>query len=244
MSSLLLVVADAGVDAGACKHEPGLADGRVVVVVGEEHLGLDGLGGTYQLVDGHGVGLVAGQEGDVDVFQLCHLGDVLGVAGDVDAQSVEGEYVAVVAAAGMVLLAALGGVIGWYGLEGEGVAKDNFVAVLHDAGVAVELADVRVGEDDGISADELCECHAVEVVGVLVGDEDVVGPWHRGVVGLRLERGDGVEVEVHAVVLDHDAGMLDTGELDFLARGGLEGVGLALLGVAVDDAEEAAEQGG
>ena len=182
-----------------------------------------------QLVGGHGVGLVAGQKGNVDVFENGHLGDVLGIAGDVDAETVEGEYVAVVTTLGVELVTACRGVVGRYGLEGEAVAEHDAVAVLHDACRAVHLCHVRIGEDDGVGTDQLCQCHAVKVVGMLVGDEDVVGARHGGVVGFGLQASDGVEVEGHAVVLDEDAGVFDTGELDLFSGAGLEGVCLAAL---------------
>lgn len=43
-----------------------LRDVGLAVVVGEQHFGFDGFGRANELVGGHGVGLVAGQEGDVD----------------------------------------------------------------------------------------------------------------------------------------------------------------------------------
>ena len=44
--------------------------GRVVIMVGEQHLGLDGLRGIDGLLHCHRVGLVAGQEGDIDILQV------------------------------------------------------------------------------------------------------------------------------------------------------------------------------
>ena len=53
-------------------------------MVGEQHLGLDDVGGTNQLLRGHSIGLVARQESDVNVLDFSHLGNVFGVAGNVN----------------------------------------------------------------------------------------------------------------------------------------------------------------
>ena len=70
-------------------------------MVGDEDLGAEGEGGGGGLFGRHGVGEVAGEEGEVDIAEGGHLGDVFGVAGDVDAEAAEGEDVAVVAALGV-----------------------------------------------------------------------------------------------------------------------------------------------
>ena len=44
-----------------------------------------------ELLGGHGVWLIARHEGDVDIFDVSHLGDVLGITCYVDAQSVYGQ---------------------------------------------------------------------------------------------------------------------------------------------------------
>ena len=51
--NVLFVVADADVDAAACELHGDPVDGRVAVVVGEEHLGLDDLRSVDTLFDGH-----------------------------------------------------------------------------------------------------------------------------------------------------------------------------------------------
>ena len=78
-----------------------VADVCLAIVIGEEHVRFDDFCGTNQLVGGHGVGLVAGQEGDVDVFDVGHFGNVFGVAGNIDAQAVDGQDVAIVASFGV-----------------------------------------------------------------------------------------------------------------------------------------------
>lgn len=46
----------------------------LTVVVGEEHTRLDDAGCLLQLVGGHRIRLVAGQESNIDVFQRSHPG--------------------------------------------------------------------------------------------------------------------------------------------------------------------------
>ena len=64
---------------------------------------------------------------------------------------------------------------------------------------------------------------------MLMGDNHVVGFRHYGIVGLRLQTSDRVDVEVAAIVFNHDSGMLDTCKLDILAGRCLESVSLTLL---------------
>ena len=110
---------------------------------------MDGFGSLDELLGLHGVGLVAWQEGNVDVFEFCHFGDVLGVAGDVDAQSVDGEQVAVVATFGVELEVAFGGVIGRYGLHFQ-VAELLFVAIVHDGACREHVGTALVGDKTGV----------------------------------------------------------------------------------------------
>ena len=226
---ILLVWADADVDVCVVEEEAGPGDHAVAVVVGEEDAGTDDLGGVDQLFDGHGVGLVAREEGDVDVFELGHLGDVLSVASNVDAQAVDGEYIAVVTTLGMELLAAWCGVIGGYSLQGDVAANGDTVAVFHRHDVGQQSGHSGVAVGNGLRPGELSYGGALVVVGVLVGDDDVVGHGHGGEVGDGLEGADGVDVEVATVILDLHGGMLDTGDDDVLARGRLECVALKFL---------------
>ena len=92
-------------------------------VVGEQHLRFDGLRRIDELLHRHRIGLVAGEEGDVDVFDVSHLGDVLGVTSDVDPQPVKGEDEAIVAPFGVELLVVWGGVVGRDSLNGDVVCQ-------------------------------------------------------------------------------------------------------------------------
>ena len=68
----------------------------LTVMIGEEYVRLDDTGSTLQLVCSHRIGLVAGQEGNVNVLYRCHFGNILRITGNVDTQSVNGQYVSVV----------------------------------------------------------------------------------------------------------------------------------------------------
>lgn len=61
-------MSDSNVDAVTFELSWETAHVRLSVVIREHHLGLDSLCGLNQLVWSHGVGLVAGQESDVDVL--------------------------------------------------------------------------------------------------------------------------------------------------------------------------------
>ena len=83
------------------------------IMVGEQHFRLDDPRRIDQLLNRHGVGLVAGQESNIDILDVSHLGNVFSVAGNVDSQSVECENIAVVPSLGVELQMAFGGVVGW-----------------------------------------------------------------------------------------------------------------------------------
>ena len=52
-------------------------------VVGDEHLGLEHVGGVNALIRGHCVRLVDREESQVNVFEISHFGDILRVSGGV-----------------------------------------------------------------------------------------------------------------------------------------------------------------
>ena len=227
--SVLLVVSDADVDAAAEEFHTDLTDGALVVVVGEEYLGFDDLRCVDHLIDRHRVGLVAGQEGDIDVLQIGHLGDVLSIACDIDAQTVEGEHITVVASLGMEVAIGRGGVIGRHSLDGDVGRVSAYIAVLHDEAILKVSVDGLVHIDAGSRGAYLVDGSTVEVVLVLVGDKDDVGLGECGVVGLRLEpRTHGVDLDFDAVEIDFHAGVLDAGDGHFLTALGGELVDLAL----------------
>ncbi len=211
-----------------CGEEVGdLPDRRLAVVVREQHLGPDGLRGRGGLFRRHRVGLVHGQERDVDVLHVRHLRDVLGVAGDVDPKPAEIEDVAVVAPLWVELLAARGRVVGGDGLDGDVLAEVRVFAVRKRDSGTEHPADGGVGVDGGAVLAERGDGGRVEVVEVLVRDEDEVRFRERRVVGRRLAlRADGVDLDLEPVVLDADAGVLDAREDDGLSVRRLERVRL------------------
>ena len=204
-------------------------------MVGEKDLRVYSLRGFGGLLRRHGVGLVAGQEGHVDVLDILHLVDVFGIAGDVDPQSVDGEDVAVVAALGVELLPALGRVVGGNGLDFDLFANCLSFAVGKRRASAVELL------DRGVQVD-LCPLFLegvygvlVIVVEVLVGDEDQVRLGEFRVVGRRIHfLAYRVDMDLFSVVLNAHGGVLDGGDGDVFATLGLEDVGLRLSRAAND----------
>ena len=104
---------------------------RLPVMVGEQHFRLDYLCRIDQLLHRHSVRLVAGEEGNVNVLDVGHFWDVLGVASDIDSQPVEGKDEAVVASLGVELQVTFGGVVGRQCLNNEIISQFEGVAVNH-----------------------------------------------------------------------------------------------------------------
>lgn len=73
-------------------------------MIREEYLGLDELGGAGCLLRGHGERLVGGEESHVNVFDVPHLWNILGIAGDIYTETVKSQYETVVPAFGMIFL--------------------------------------------------------------------------------------------------------------------------------------------
>lgn len=175
------IVSDSYVDAAILQLRRYSLDIRLSVVVGEEHLGLDGLGSFDELFCRHRVWLVAGHEGDIDVFDGLHLWDVLRIASDVDAQAVDGQDVAVVASFRVELCTSLCGVIGGHGLYRD-VFECRLLTIAHDLAITQHVCTALVGNQLRLVASQLLDSLLVEVVAMLVGDEDVVGLGHRTIV--------------------------------------------------------------
>ena len=81
------------------------------VVIREQHLGFDNLCCTYQLIGRHRIRLVTRQESNVDILNLRHLRDILGIAGNIDTQAIDGKDIAIIAPLGVELLASGSGVV-------------------------------------------------------------------------------------------------------------------------------------
>ena len=65
-------------------------------MVREEYLGLDEPGGAGCLLRCHGERLVGGEECHVNVFDVPHLWNILGIAGDIYTETVKSQYETVV----------------------------------------------------------------------------------------------------------------------------------------------------
>ena len=144
-------------------------------MVGKKYLGGDGACCLHQLIDSHRVGLVAGQEGDVDVLQIGHLGDILSVTCDIDAQIVEGEDIAVVTPLGVEHLAPLSVVVGRNGLNLDISGILDAIAVLQGDAVAEHVIDGCVREAGSGWRADTGDSLALEVILMFMGDEDDVG---------------------------------------------------------------------
>ncbi len=201
---------------------------RIAEVVGYQDAGLKDFCGLDALLDGHRIGLVDGKEGDVDVGNRGHLRNVLRVTGDIDAQAVEAEDVAIVASLRMEHGAPFSVIVGGNGFQADVTRQDPRPSVgdggasaqqLHAAGVSYELrlAIGPEGLDGGL----------VEVVAVFMGDQDDIGLGELRIVGGLAVRADGVHMDGHALVGDGQGPVLDEGDGDFPAAVGLEGLHFA-----------------
>ena len=171
----LLVVADADVDAAAVKQFHHLLDVGLAVVVGEQHDRLNHHGGMRALLGRHRVGQIARQEGHVDVLDGVHLGVVLGVAGDVDAHALDGEYEAVVTALGVELQFFGRNVEGRNGVNRPAVGQFKDVAIGHHLTLAAkDLVAAGIGDEHSTLLAQLVDSHRVKVVKVLVGHQDII----------------------------------------------------------------------
>ncbi len=210
-------------------------------MVGVEDAGFHGPDRLDGLVDGHRIGLVDGQERDVDVAQGLHFGSRLRVAGDVDAQAADGQQItAVLAHLGVELEVSVGGVVGGYGFDLDVVARRGDASGAHDVALHVEtLGHGAVAEDVGLRGRETFDRRPVEVVVVRVGYEDQVGLGLGRIVG---QRTDGVDVDAPARArIDGQRRMLEKGDghLAAVARGErIGGVGGRLRAAATEKREQ------
>ena len=226
----LFVMSDSHVDAVILQRGGEGGHVRLSVVIGEEHLRLDDACRLDELVGCHRVGLVARQEGDVDVVDVSHLGDVLRVSGDVDAQAVEVEDVAVVTSFRVELRASLRCVVGRNSLHFDAEVQVFLVAIFQDESIALHVGTAAVGDETCTHLRELLDGILVVVVAMLVGDEDEVSLRHARVVdGAVAHLGHGVDIQFQTAKLDADARMHQRMQLHFLSAFRLEGVHLSLL---------------
>lgn len=214
------------------------------VVIGIEQDGLHVADDLHGLVDGHGVGLVDGQKGDVDIAQRFHFGGRLRVAGNVDAHAADGKQVsAVLALLGVELEAPLGRVVGGDGFDLHVVARRGDAAGAHDVALHVErLGRGAVAEDVGLRSAELLDGGEVEVVVVRMGQQDEVGLGQRG--GEDVAAAHGIDIDMFAPDVDRERRMLEECDrkLGAVVRdqrvGGVDGS----LGAAAEEREKCHKQ--
>ena len=168
------------------------------------------------LVDGHRVGLVDRQEGDVDILQRLQFGRGFAIAGDVDARAAEGEDIAAVLAVfGMELQVPVGRVVSGHGLDFQVIARRGDAARTHRVAVHFErFGRGAVAEDFGLRRLDRFDGRHVQVVVVRVGDEHHVGLGQGGVVGIAAY---GIYVDVFSPGLDRERGVFEKGERDLRA---------------------------
>lgn len=226
MDRKLLIVSYPHVDSTAFEQTDHLLDVGIGIMIREEHFGPDGLCGFGALLGRHRVRLVGGEESDVDIFEARHLRNILRIATDIDAESVEREDETIVAALGMEFEMFRSRIIGQNSLNGHAIAELQFVAIVHHPTLPDNLGAVLVGDNHGRGLFQLPYSHGVAMVEMLMGDEDEVGLGQLGIIRLRLQFRDGVHLYLLTVVVDSDATVLDGGEGDFLAALGLERISL------------------
>lgn len=162
------------------------------VMVGVEDRGTDRLDCIHGLIDRHRVGLIDGQEGDVDAMQGFHFGCIFPVSGDVDACTSDSQDVtAILSFAGVELLTVFGGVVGRNSFDREVVARGERIARLHRQALASQrFAAGPVAHDGCGCGGESGDGRAVQMVVVRVGNEDQIGLGQRRIVGVLADRID------------------------------------------------------
>ena len=85
----LFVVPDSNINTLITKHSRYHAHISLAVVVWKQHLWLYNLRSVYKLLWCHRIRLIAWQESDVNVFNICHFGDVFSVSSNINPQAVE-----------------------------------------------------------------------------------------------------------------------------------------------------------
>ena len=178
------------------------------IVVGKQHLGTDGPGRLQKLFGRHSVGLVARQKGDVNVAKALHFRYRLGIAGNVNPQSVERQQIPVVTPLRMKLQVVLGGVVGGNRFDQDVIGQLQSVAIGHGGAGAVKFDAAWIHDQAGLFFGKGVNGGSIVVVVVFVGNEDVVGLGqtavvHRAFAQLRAR----VDLKLEAVVFNADAGM-------------------------------------
>ena len=221
---ILLVIPYPHVDAGSFEQVGNLLNGSIGVMIREEYLGLDELGGAGCLFRCHGERLVGGEKCHVDVFDVPHLWNILGITGDIYTETVKSQYEPVVTSFGMIFLFAWSGVVRRYGIHLDIISQLQMITIVHDLALAYDLGAVRIRNDYGRWLFQLSDGHRVTVIKVLMCYEDVVSFGIGTVIRRRLQAANRVHFYLPTVKRDADAAMFDGGKDNLLAAPGLERV--------------------
>src|SRR3712207_641343 len=102
-----------------------------------------------RLFGSHGIRLIGRQKGNVDIFQVSHFLNILGVAGNVYSQSVKRKDVTVIAPLRMELRMPGSDVVGWHSFDLHVFGQLQLVAVTHYLGTSQLLGRVWIGDYHG-----------------------------------------------------------------------------------------------
>ena len=151
-------------------------------MVRKQHLRLDHLRSLHQLFGSHRVWLVTGQECNVDILDVSHLRNILSVTGNIDSQAIDGQNISVVTTLGMEHRASLGRVIGGHCLHLEVIGNLLLVSIRHHLTSSVHLHTTLVHNELRALIRQNLDSLLIEVVAMLMGDEQIVGLGHCGIV--------------------------------------------------------------
>ena len=168
--------------------------------------------------------MVHREEGNVNVFQVSHLGDILGVAGHVDAEAVDGEDIAVAVALGMEHFAAGGGIVGRDRVHDDAARKFGPLPVRNGLALADLGAAGLIEDQPGTLRGKDVDGGGLEMVLVFVRHQDDIGlgKLHR-VVRMLAVLAHRVDLDGQAFVGDFQRAVLDEGDPHRFAAVGPEG---------------------
>ena len=206
----------------------------------------EGVDGGSGLALGHGIWQVEADEGHIDVFQVTHFRDVLGVATDIDAGAAEGDDIAIAAPLVMELQAVLRQVVHGNGFDIDADPVD-VVAVAQHERVGLQrggqlFVDGDRGDDPGVTGNSR-QGGGIEMVAMDIRDQDQVGALDAVVEGGAAYR---VDVDGFAVPFHDKRGMGDrvNGEVAVIGRHGAAGQELGLGSGGKGPGQHQADDGG
>ena len=146
---------------------------------------MDGLGCFGHLLWCHGEGLVAWQEGHIDIGNVFHLVDILCISGNIYPETIDSKHEAVVASLRMELFFSLRCIVSRNSLYVP-FADGCRVTVLHHLSLAAKhVAASAVGYQLCVLFGELADGFGIQMVGMLVCEQDEVCLWQCREIGDR-----------------------------------------------------------